>query len=141
MREAWYRSPDYPPDLDDPHETRGLQYGFQIPGWIWVVMMACYALFVAALLHATGASSFARFMIAIASGYGVMYFGAARLLAGLKGRERPSPLVDGKPGARVLETWCGPMTGKSVAVQVLLIPIGVAMFGIAVAVIWASVGV
>ena len=98
-------------------------------------MLGCYALFFATILIATGGSGHARFAIVVSALYTAMFFGTARALARQAGAEITSPLDRGTP----LITATGPMNMASVASQILIVPLVVALFGTAVAVIVALV--
>lgn len=115
----------------------GLQDGFQIPPGIWLAMFACYGIFFLAIAAATAWSGHARFAIAISLLYTAMYFGVARVLAAIGGPERPSPLLR---RSGVLQTSSGPMDYHAVAGQILAVPFGLALFGVAIALIRAMVG-
>lgn len=105
--------------------------GYQFPARLKLAMVACYAIFFALILSATGGSAMARFVIAISALYAVMFFGLARLCGNLPGPEERSPLDSG----RMLQTWTGPLDSKSVFGQVLVVPIGMVIFGVAIAAI------
>jgi hypothetical protein len=109
----------------------------QVPAAIWRVMFACYGIFLGGLLHATGRDGEALFMIAISTGYTILYFGLSGVLIGLDGHgARP-----GQTAARGdLDTWTGPMSPGAVAGQILTIPVCLALFGVIIAVIRAIVG-
>ncbi|MCL6252097.1 hypothetical protein M3P36_13710 [Altererythrobacter sp. KTW20L] len=106
---------------------------FELPGNIWVGMIASYAVFFAAIALATGGSGHARFAIVISILYTAIFFGVARILARQAGPDGRSPLLRGEP----LQTWCGPMDAKAVYGQVLVVPMAVAAFGMGIAVICA----
>lgn len=105
-----------------------VQPGFQLPASVWKLMGACYAIFLAAMAGLASGSGFALFMVVISALYTIMYFATGSVLAGLSGRQDPSPLDEGKP----LPTWAGPMSKGSVYGQVLIVPFGIALFGVAV---------
>lgn len=105
--------------------------GFQLPARIWKTMVACYAIFFVAIFAATGGSGVARFMIVVSVLYTVMFFGLARIGARQAGREERSPLDRGQP----LSTSTGWMDARSVASQVLVVPVIIAFFGVSIAVI------
>ncbi len=102
--------------------------GFEFPTRLWGAMLACYAMFFGAILAATGGSGSARFAIVISVLYTAVYFGVGRIIAKQAPDPKPSPLDRGKP----LATWTGPMDGKAVFGQVLIVPIAVALFGCAI---------
>ena len=108
---------------------------FELPANIWIAMVGCYGIFLAALLAATGGAS-ATFAIAISAVYVVMFFGTARALLRQAPPQPRSPLE--RSGA-VLSTAFGPVGHGEVLAQVLIVPAAVAFFGIAIAIISAFV--
>lgn len=109
--------------------------GFQFPPRVWGLMLASYAVFFVAIFAATGGSGHARFAIVISVLYTAMFFGVARIGAGIGGPERLSPLDRGQP----LQTWTGPMDSRSAYAQVLVVPMVIALFGIGIAAIIAVI--
>jgi len=110
-----------------------VQPGFQLPTSIWALMIGCYVLFFAGMIALVAGNGFSLFMLAISIFYLVVFFSTGSILANLSGTPGGSPLDRGE----ALPTWCGPMTRGSVYGQVLIVPGGIALFGIAVAVIGA----
>jgi len=110
--------------------------GFELPKSVWLGMFACYAVFFAAIAAATGGSARAIFAIVISIIYALIYFGVARVGAKQAGPECASPLNRGKP----LQTWTGPTDRLSVFGQVLIVPIAIALFGIAMLIVTAFAG-
>lgn len=110
-----------------------VQPGFQLPTLVWILMAACYAIFLGAMTALAAGSGLALFAILISSIYVVVFFSTSTILANLPGERSSSPLDRGE----ALPTWCGPMNLGSVYGQVLIVPAGIAFFGVAVAVIGA----
>lgn len=110
------------PAVDNP--------GYQLPSRIWGIMLASYATFFVFIAVATGGSGHARFAIVISMLYTAIYFGVARIGARQAGAENRSPLDEGRP----LQTWTGPMDKASVYSQILVVPVCIAFFAIAIAV-------
>jgi len=110
--------------------------GFQLPSRVWTAMLACYAVFFAAIFMATGGSGSARFAIVVSVLYTALYFGISRIAAKQAGPEEPSPLDRGLP----LETSTGLMDANSVYGQVLIVPLAIALMGVCMLVIVAFVG-
>ena len=108
---------------------------FELPSAVWITMIGSYVVFLLALLGATGGAS-AAFAIAISAFYVAMFFGTARALLRQAPSQPDSPLQ--RTGA-VLQTAFGPLTLREVYGQVLVVPVAVAFFGIAIAVISATV--
>ena len=110
-----------------------VQPGFQLPTSIWLLMIGCYVLFFAGMIALVAGNGFSLFMLAISIFYLVVFFSTGSILANLAGTPGGSPLDRGE----ALPTWCGPMKRGSVYGQVLIVPAGIALFGVAVAVIGA----
>ena len=110
-----------------------VQPGFQLPTSIWGLMIGCYVLFFAGMIVLVAGNGFSLFMLAISIFYLVVFFSTSSILANLSGTRDRSPLDRGE----ALPTWCGPMSRGSVYGQVLIVPAGIALFGVAVAVIGA----
>ncbi|QZH73918.1 MAG: hypothetical protein JY451_09035 [Erythrobacter sp.] len=110
--------------------------GFELPGRIWVAMIACYGLFLASMFAALGGSGKAAFGIAISLVYVTVFFAVARVLIAQNPGAKQSVLDrDG-----FLMTHFGPMDRKAVYGQILVVPLAVALFGLAVAIIIALSG-
>lgn len=108
---------------------------FEFPGWIWAVMLGGYGAFLGGLLGATAGNGRAEFAIAISAIYVAMFFGTARVLANVDGRRIGA---FNRTGGK-LNTWTGPMGVRSVAGQVLVLPVLLGFFGVAIAMIAAIV--
>ena len=113
----------------------GERRGFEIPAGIWATMIGCYGVFLAALLGATGGAR-AAFMIAISAGYVAMFFGLAKVMLRHAPQQPRSPLD--RPGGR-LQTFYGPLGRGEVIAQMLVVPMAIAFFGIAILVIRLAV--
>lgn len=109
--------------------------GFELPRRVWLGMLTSYGLFFVAIVGATGGSGRAIFAIVVSILYTVMFFGLARTVARQAGPEAISPLDRGQP----LQTWTGPMQASAVYGQVLVVPMAIASFGVAIAVITAVI--
>lgn len=109
----------------------GEQRHFEIPARYWGAMIALYAVFLSAMLAATG-GGYGTFVIVVAAGFVAMFFGTAKVMLGQGPAQGRSPL-DG-PG-RSLPTLYGPLSGREVAAQMLIVPACVAFFGLAILVI------
>lgn len=107
----------------------GERRGFEIPARIWWSMVACYGVFLAALLAATGSSPHAIFMIVVSLGYVVMFFGLTKLMVHHGPAQTRSPLIH---SGSVLQTVYGPLRSSEVAAQMLIVPLAVAFFGVAI---------
>ena len=123
-------------DNEIPSALRsGERVGCEVPPGIWTAMVACYGVFIAAVLAAT-AGGYATFSIVIAVIYLVMFFGVTKLMV-KEGPEQPrSPLA--RHGG-VLRTIYGPLARREVAAQMLVVPMAIAFFGVAILVIRLAV--
>ena len=118
----------------NPHFSESSSFG--LPGWMWTIFFGSYAVFFAALAIATGRDGYTVFVIVISVAYTAIFFGTNAIMQAL-GRGSRQPF---ERGASVLETWTGPMSTKSVAAQVLTIPILFAFFAIVIVIMRATVG-
>ena len=98
-------------------------------------MIGSYAVFLAALLGATGGNR-AAFAIVISVVYIAMFFGVARVMLAQSNPQPTSPLD--RSGGK-LQSLYGPLGRLEVYTQVLVVPFAVAAFGIAISVIAALV--
>jgi hypothetical protein len=114
----------------------GEQRGFEIPARLWIAMLACYGVFLSALLIATGGGE-STLNIAICAIYMIMFFGLVKVLVRQGPKQGRSPL-DGP--SRTLQTLYGPLQEREVAAQMLVVPLCVAFFGVAILVIRVCVG-
>ncbi len=119
-----------------PARRQPCSEGFQLPGAIWRAMFACYAIFIASLALATGGSPAARFVIAIAALFMLVYFVTATILTALGGPDRREA-----DEAEPLQTLYGPLGIGAVRVQVLTIPAALAIFGIGLLIVTSFAGV
>ena len=107
---------------------------FEMPAGVWRAMGACYAIFLLALLGATGGGH-AGFAIAISAFYVAMFFGTVRLMLRQAPAQPPSPL---RRAPRMLQTVYGPLGSREVYGQMLVVPAAIAFFAIAVLLIRTS---
>jgi hypothetical protein len=101
--------------------------GFQLPGALWRVMFACYGVFMLSLAFAAGGSTAARFVIVISGLFMLMFFSTATILANLG-----APDSEQASAVRPLMTIYGPLGAGEAWIQVLIIPMSLAVYGIAV---------
>tara|TARA_R110002033_G_scaffold42336_4_gene83178 strand:- start:5949 stop:6392 length:444 start_codon:yes stop_codon:yes gene_type:complete len=111
------------------HESRT----FELPASVWITMFISYAVFFAALFVATGHGMAAIFALVVSMAYAVMYFGTAAILNNVSAAERKAlPPTAGLDG---LETQTGWMDSSAANAQILTVPILLAVFGCAFAII------
>jgi hypothetical protein len=111
------------------HERRT----FDLPKSIWRTMFLSYAIFFLAITIATGRDRSALFMIVISGSYAVMYFGTASIMNAVSAHGRPATV----PG--VVETATGKLSYAAAFAQILTVPLVIAFFGCAIAVVRAIV--
>jgi hypothetical protein len=102
---------------------------FDLPKSIWWTMFASYAVFFTAITIATGRDRSALFMIVISICYTVMYFGTAAVLNAVGASERPATI----PGD--IDTATGRLSYRAAFAQILTVPLVIALFGCAIAVV------
>lgn len=128
---------DVPLEVNDnelvPAPREGERRTFELPASVWKVMVASYAIFLSALLGAMGGGH-AGFAIAISAIYVIMFFGTAHVISRQAPPQPSSPL---ERSGSVLQTVYGPLARREVFSQVLIVPIVIAFFGVAIAVIRA----
>lgn len=132
--------PEVRPAQDNDNEAAiaprvGERTTFEIPQAMWGAMIACYAVFLMTLLAATGGGR-AAFAIAISAVYVAVFFGTAKVGLRQQPPQASSPLST--PGGK-LQTLYGPLGLKEVAVQLLVVPLAVVMFGLSILVIRLTV--
>jgi len=76
-------------------------------------------------------------MVVISALYAVMYFGVTAMLNALSGTDAEREKQQWSDGA--LQTIYGPLDSKSVAIQILIVPVTIAGFGVLVAIITLAV--
>lgn len=97
-------------------------------------MFLCYFIFFTAITIATGRGRSALFMIAISACYTVMYFGTAAALNAVRSKSRPATHLG------EIDTATGKLSYRAAFAQILAVPIVIAFFGFAIAVVRAIVG-
>jgi hypothetical protein len=96
-------------------------------------MFLAYAVFFLAITIATGRDRSALFMIVISASYAVMYFGTAAVMNAVGAHGRPAT-VSGD-----IDTATGKLSYGAAFAQILTVPIVIALFGCAIAVVRAIV--
>jgi hypothetical protein len=112
----------------------GERIGFEIPSVIWGVMIACYGIFLVALICATSGAH-AMFALVVATGYVAMFFGLTRVIL-RHGPTQPRSVLD---RGGVLSTIYGPLARREVMAQMLVVPLAIAFFGTAILIISVAV--
>lgn len=110
---------------------------FDLPGSVWIAMFASYAVFFAALIVSTGHDTATIFALVISIAYTVMYFGTAAILDNVSATgQKALPPVERIGG---IETQTGWMDDTAAFAQILTVPILLAVFGCAFAIIRALI--
>lgn len=118
-------------DNDHPAAAReGERVAFDIPAVVWGAMIACYGVFLVALLLATGGAH-AVFAIVVSTGYVAMFFGLTKVVL-RHGPSQPRSTLD-RGGE--LSTIYGPLRRGEVMAQMLVVPLAIAFFGTAILII------
>jgi hypothetical protein len=120
-------------DFFTPEKASQERRTFDLPKSIWWTMFLAYAVFFAGITIATGRDRSALFMIVISASYAVMYFGTASVLNAVGASERPAPV----PGD--IDTATGKLSYRAAFAQILTVPLMIAFFGCAIAVVRAVV--
>lgn len=125
-------APAHAAEVNDNQDLASLQAGeqrlFEIPARLWYAMIACYAVFLAAMFAAVG-GGYATLVLVVATGFVAMFFGTAK--ATLKhGPAQPRSPLDS--AERRLPTLAGALREREVATQMLIVPVCVAFFGLAI---------
>jgi hypothetical protein len=97
---------------------------FDLPKSIWWTMFLAYAVFFLGITVATGRDRSALFMIVISASYAVMYFGTAATLNAV-GASVPGDI----------DTATGKLSYGAAFAQILTVPLVIAFFGCAIAVV------
>lgn len=109
-----------------PLAREGERRLFEFPRSIWRTMLACYALFLTAVVAATARGVNARLMAVISAAYMTVLFGTVYVMM-RQANPQPTSSLD-RPGG-VLQTADGPLTYNEVAAQVLTVPIAFVVLG------------
>ncbi len=113
------------------HEVRT----FELPASLWGAMFACYAVFFSALFAATGRGTAAIFALIVSIGYTFVYFGVASILNRVSAPEREAlPDLVANAGMQTNTGW---MSTAAVNAQILIVPVSLAVFACAFAIIRA----
>ncbi|OQW80555.1 MAG: hypothetical protein BVN32_01540 [Proteobacteria bacterium ST_bin14] len=116
-----------PPELAHrSHESRS----FEMPRGIWAVMFGAYAVFFLAMLAATRGDGGAVFVIVISAAYAAMYFGTATVLKTVGDTMPATPAA-----THDFETLTGRLSYGAGFAQILTVPLMIALFGVAIAII------
>jgi hypothetical protein len=120
-------------DFFTPEKANPERRTFDLPKSIWWTMFLSYAVFFIAITLAMGRDRSALFMIVISACYTVMYFGTAAALNAVGASERPATV----PGD--IDTATGKLSYRAAYSQILTVPLVIAFFGCAIAVVRAVV--
>jgi hypothetical protein len=131
-RAVEYLQDNYDEFFLTPKATQELRT-FDLPKSIWWTMFLAYAVFFLAITVATGRDRSALFMIVISASYAVMYFGTAAVMNAVGAHGRPATV----PGD--IETATGKLSYGAAFAQILTVPLVIAFFGCAIAVVRAIV--
>jgi len=123
---------------DAPAQTR-CNRSFELPAGLYAVTVACYLGFLGlmSVLFMNGelALPMAAFVISIIGGFGLGY----KWVAMKPGNDVPT-LTMGQFANRGIQTLSGRLTAAEASAQVLILPVLIVVWGLAIAVIYAFVG-
>jgi hypothetical protein len=131
-RAVEYLQDNYDEFFLTPKATQELRT-FDLPKSIWWAMFLAYAVFFLGITVATGRDRSALFMIVISASYAVMYFGTATVMNAVGAHGRPATV----PGD--IDTATGKLSYGAAFAQILTVPLVIAFFGCAIAVVRAVV--
>jgi hypothetical protein len=120
-------------DFFTPEKVSQERRTFDLPKSIWWTMFLAYAVFFLGITIATGRDRSALFMIVISASYAIMYFGTAAVMNAVGAHGRPATV----PGD--IDTATGKLSYGAAFAQILTVPIVIAVFGCAIAVVRAIV--
>jgi len=123
---------------DAPAQTR-CNRTFELPAALYGITVACYLGFLALMsvlfMNAELVLPMAAFVIAIVGGFGLGY----KWVAMKPGNDNPT-LTLGQFANRGIQTLSGRLTAAEASAQVLILPVLLVAWGVAIAVIYAVVG-
>jgi hypothetical protein len=123
---------------DAPVQTR-VNRTFELPGSLYGLTVACYLGFLGlmSVLFMNGelVLPMIAFVVAIVGGFGLGYKWVA-----MKPGNDLAPLTMGQFAHRGIQTLSGRLTATEAATQVLILPVLIVVWGVAIAVIYAIVG-
>jgi hypothetical protein len=121
-----------------PVQTR-VNRTFELPGGLYAVTVGCYLGFLALMsvlfMNAELALPMVAFVVAIVGGFGLGY----KWVAMKPGNDNPT-LTMGQFAHRGIQTLSGRLTAAEASAQVLILPVLILAWGMAIAVIYAVVG-
>ena len=123
---------------DVPAQTR-VNRTFELPAGLYGITVACYLGFLALMsvlfMNAELVLPMAAFVISIVGGFGLGY----KWVAMKPGNDNPT-LTLGQFSNRGIQTLSGRLTAAEASAQVLILPVLLLAWGVAIAVIYAVVG-
>ena len=123
---------------DVPAQTR-VNRTFELPAGLYGITVACYLGFLALMsvlfMNAELVLPMAAFVISIVGGFGLGY----KWVAMKPGNDNPT-LTLGQFSNRGIQTLSGRLTAAEASAQVLILPVLILTWGVAIAVIYAVVG-
>jgi hypothetical protein len=123
---------------DAPVQTR-VNRTFELPPYLYGVTVACYLGFLVLMsglfMNGEMVLPMAAFVISIVGGFGLGY----KWVAMNPGNDTPT-LTGGQFAHRGIQTLSGRLTAAEASAQVLILPVLILAWGVAIAVIYAVVG-
>ena len=123
---------------DAPAQTK-VNRTFELPAGLYGITVACYLGFLALMsvlfMNAELVLPMAAFVVSIVGGFGLGY----KWVAMKPGNDNPT-LTMGQFANRGIQTLSGRLTAAEASAQVLILPVLILAWGVAIAVIYAVVG-
>jgi hypothetical protein len=116
-------------EFSTPEKARQERRTFDLPKSIWWTMFLSYAVFFAAITFTTGRDRRTLFVLVISAGYAVMYFWTAVVLNAIGASNQPDTI------SKDIDTATGKLSYGAAFAQILTVPLGIAFFGCATAVV------
>jgi hypothetical protein len=104
-----------------------------IPPVVFKVFVGCWALLMAVFFATFAESAFTLFMLAVCTGYAIMFFGVPYLMSRVappENRLSDVSMADFLRGK--VQTLYGPVNGGEALLQVIMVPLALALGGIAI---------
>lgn len=118
---------------DAPARTR-VDRNFGLPTGLYVATVALYLAFLG-LMTTLFANAELAIPLAVMAGFIVLFFGLSALWTRMNPQNPTAPMTWGQLSTRGIETLSGRLTASEAAVQVLILPVLILGWGVAIAVI------
>lgn len=120
------------PAADRPRAPSHEMRTFDLPPPFYIAMFACYAIFFGALALLVGGTFDALGMVIISVCFAIMYFGTATVMVGMARSHRQALGGVSEAASGRVETLTGSLSYGAAAVQILIVPSVLGLFGLGV---------